>query len=95
MLVQHYLDPMFGDKNTYMNSRYTLDELHLKGANKDDLEAFAYAKSAKKTVREMSRLCGYLKNPPPKQKPQPAKPQPARPQPKPQPTPHMKPKPKP
>jgi hypothetical protein len=59
MLVQHYLDPMFDKGNTFLDSRYTLDDLHRTGQIKDDPKAETYAKSKKK-VREVSRLAGYL-----------------------------------
>jgi hypothetical protein len=60
MLVQHYLYPMFDKGNTFLDSRYTLDDLHRTGATgpiKDDPKAEA---KSKKKVREVSRLAGYL-----------------------------------
>ena len=64
MLVQHYLVPMFGNK-TFLDSHYTLDAPHLKGAKKEDREAINFI-DKKATVRTASRLAGYLggHNPP-------------------------------
>lgn len=60
MLVQHYLDPMFTwQNNTYLDSPYTLVDLHRSHPLKADPKAVADAK-AKKKMRDVSRLAGYL-----------------------------------
>jgi hypothetical protein len=63
MLVQHYLDPMFDEGNMFLESHYSVDDIHrthsLAGVD-PDAELAETLSELRLKIRDVSRLAAYL-----------------------------------